>query len=578
MRRILGFLKPYSPLIAGAVALLAVEAICALVLPGMMADIVNDGVLPGNIALIRSRGAAMLLVTLVGVVAAVSMGFLGARVATGAGCDLRSAVFRKVLAIPNAEMDRFATSSLITRTTNDITQIQSTLIMALRQFVYAPIIGIGGIIRALDRSPSMTWIIALATLVMVGVMAILLVAVMPKYKKVQTLIDRLNLVSRENLGGILVVRAFGTQEFERKRFAKANRELARTNLFVDQAFSFMLPSINLIMNLTTALIVWIGARQASAFRVDIGDIFAFLQYGMLIIFAFLMVAVMFVLLPRAVVSAESIREVLESRSDPPREFTPLPPGFRGAVEFRDVTFRYPDASADDDAVLEGISFSVSPGETVAIIGSTGSGKTTILKLLLRFHDPTSGAVLLDGIDACDIRREELHGMIGYVPQKAQPFAGTIRSNLLYADRGAGEERMTEAAKTAQAAAFIEGKPDGYDHAVAQGGANLSGGQRQRLSIARALVKGAPILVLDDSFSALDLKTDAMLRAALREKADGVSMLVVAQRVSTIMGADRILVLERGRIAGLGTHAHLMETCEVYRGIAASQLSEEELRS
>ena len=482
------------------------------------------------------------------------------------------------MSIIYAEINKFNTSSLITRTTNDVSQIQSIMMMAVRLFIYAPIIGIGGIIRAIERSVSMTWIIAIATLCMIGIMGVMFVVAMPKFKITQDLIDRLNLVSRENLSGILIVRAFSTQKFEKKRFNKANKDLADTNLFVDQAFAFMMPSIMLIMNLTTAVIVWVGARQASALRVDIGDIFAFLQYGMLIIFAFLMVGVMFVFLPRAVVSAGRIKEVLETEGSIQysQNPLPLPEDFKGIVEFRDVSFRYPDALESDENVLNNISFVANPGETTAIIGATGAGKTSILKLLLRFYDVTDGSIYVDGMDIRDINKEELHDKIGYVPQKALLFTGTIRSNLMYADKTATDERIQTAAEIAQATEFIQSKPEGYDANIAQGGANLSGGQRQRLSIARALVKNAPIYLFDDSFSALDLKTDAALRAALKEKTGDSTKLIIAQRISSIMDADQIVVLDNSKVVGIGKHADLMKTCEIYREIAASQLSEEEL--
>jgi len=558
--------------------LLLVEAGTALILPSFMADIVNDGVLTGHIPVIWRNGIIMLLITLLGVAVALGAGFFTARTATGVANDLRQAVFSKVLRFSNAEVNKFSTSSLITRTTNDITQVQSTLQMAIRQLIYAPIIGIGGIIRALDRSVSMAWIVALATLIMVGIMVVLFIIALPKFKAVQGLIDRLNTVSRENLSGILIVRAFSTQKFEKKRFDKANKDLAETNLFVDRAFAIMTPAIMLIMNLATVLIVWVGARQASAFQVDIGDIFAFLQYAMLIIMSFLMVSMMFVLLPRAVVSANRIKEVLETEgsiefSDDP---TPLPANFKGEVEFRNVDFRYPDATQDDDNVLSGINFTARKGKTTAIIGATGSGKTTLLKLLLRFFDVTGGGIYVDGVDIRDLRKQDLHDKIGYIPQKAHLFTGTIRTNLLYADGEATDERLKEAAEIAQATTLIEDKEGGYDFNVAQGGTNFSGGQRQRLAIARALVKNAPIYLFDDSFSALDVKTDAQLRAALKEKSSDSTKLIVAQRISSIMDADQIVVLDNGKIAGLGTHTELMKNCEVYREIAASQLSESEV--
>ncbi|MDR0512694.1 MAG: ABC transporter ATP-binding protein/permease [Treponema sp.] len=571
-------MKPYSWMLVCTFVLLAVEAACALILPGLMADIVNDGVLPGNTAFIWRTGMMMLFVTLLSVAAALAVGYFTARTATGVANDLRQSVFKKVLHFSNAEANRFATSSLITRTTNDITQVQSTMMLALRQFIYAPMIGIGGIIRAIDRSPSLAWVVAIAVIAMVGTMAIMFVIVLPKFKMLQSLIDRLNLVSRENLSGILVVRAFNTQRFESKRFDKANKDLADTNLFVDQSFAFMLPIINLTLNLVTAFIVWVGARQAAAFRIDIGDIFAFLQYGILIIFAFLMVAITLVFLPRAVVSAHRIQEVLDTKNSVLDKKNPLtfPEDFKGTIEFQNVTFRYPDSTENDENILSGISFKARPGKTTAIIGATGSGKTTLLKLLLRFYDVSSGAILIDGIDIRDIRKKELHDKIGYVPQKAMLFSGTILSNLRYADKTASEEQIREAADIAQATAFIEGKPNGFDTNVAQGGSNLSGGQRQRLAIARALVKNAPVYLFDDSFSALDLKTDSLLRAALKKKTGDSAMIVVAQRISTIMDADKIVVLDDGKVAGLGTHRELLETCEVYREIAASQLSQEEM--
>ena len=592
MSKIFEFMKPYAGMLLCIVALLSVEATCALVLPGYMADIVNDGVLPGHIPTILRNGIIMLLITLLSMAVALAAGFFTARTATGVANDLREAVFHKVIHFSNAEINRFAASSLITRTTNDIMQVQNTMMMAIRQFIYAPIIGVGGVIRALDRNVSMAWIVALATAVMLGLCAILFIIALPKFKAWQKLIDRLNLVTRENLSGILVVRAFSTQKFEKKRFAQANKELAGTELFVNKTFAFMTPIIALVMNITTALIVWVGAHYVSAFRIDIGDIFAFLQYGMLVIFAFLMIAIMFIMVPRAVVCAERIKEVLETKSsiryrkDP----QPLPEDFKGIIEFRNVSFRYPDTTAGDGNVLNNISFTAKPGKTTAIVGSTGCGKTTLLSLLLRFYDVNSGAIYVDGMDIRDIRKEELHGKIGYVPQKASLFSGTIRSNLLYAvtaaertlvsegspsARSATDEKILEAVEIAQAEAFIQKKPGGYESNVAQGGSNFSGGQKQRLSIARALVKNAPIYLFDDSFSALDLKTDALLRSALKKKMGGKTKLIVAQRITTIMDADQIVVLDNGKISGLGTHSELMKTCEVYKEIAASQLNEEE---
>jgi len=578
MSKIFEYMKPYTPILLCVVVLLAVEAILALMLPAYMADIVNEGVLPGHLPAIWRNGLIMLLITLLSVIAAILAGYFTARVATGVANDLREAVFKKVLRFSNAEINRFSTASLITRTTNDIMQIQNALMMVIRQFIYTPILGIGGIILALDRNMSMAWIVGLSTAIMVVLMGVLLFVALPKFKALQGLIDRINLVSRENLSGILVVRAFSTQKFEKKRFEQANKNIAGTELFVNQTFAFMTPIIALTLNLTTALIIWVGAGEASAFRADIGDIFAFLQYSMLIIFAFLMMSITFIMVPRAVVCANRIKEVLETEGtiEYKENPTPLPVDFKGIVEFRDVSFRYPDATEDDESVLQDINFTAKPGETTAIIGATGAGKTTVFKLLLRFFDVSSGGIYLDGIDIRDIQKEDLYDRIGYIPQKASLFTGTILSNLLYADKNATKESILNAVNIAQAEAFIQDKPEGYESNVAQGGSNFSGGQRQRLSIARALVKNAPINLFDDSFSALDLKTDALLRAALKEKMGNSTTLVIAQRISSIMNADQIIVLDNGRIVGIGKHEELMETCEIYKEIAASQLSEEEV--
>ena len=577
MSKVFQYMKPYTLMIICTVALLTVEAACALILPAYMADIINKGVMPGNIPFIWRTGITMLLITIFSTLVAVTTSYFAARIGTGVAGDLRAAVFKKVLSFSSAEMNRFSSSSLITRTTNDIIQVQLVLIMGMRLLVYAPILGTGGIIRALERDVYMSWIVAVATFVMVACMVALFFVVMPRYKKLQTFIDRLNLVSRENLSGILIVRAFSTQRFEKKRFEEANRNLTNTSLFVDQAFATLTPVILLVLNVTATVIVWVGARRASSFHIEIGDIFAFLQYGMLIIFAFLMVGVMFIYLPRAVVCAGRIKEVLETRSSLQYKADAeiFPEDFKGIVEFRNVTFRYPDSSEDDDNTLEDVSFTAEPGKTTAIIGATGSGKSTIFKLFLRFYDATSGGVYFDNINVKDVRKEALLDKIGYIPQKALLFSGSIRSNLMYSDKTATEERLKDAADTAQAAAFIEAREDGYDSNVAQGGANLSGGQKQRISIARALVKNAPIYLFDDSFSALDLKTDALLRTALKKKTGKSTIVVIAQRISTIMDADHIVVLDNGKVVGQGTHFELMSSCEVYREIAASQLTEKE---
>ena len=578
MSQFLKHMKPYGGFMLIVTVLLSAEAVIALVLPSYMADIVNDGVLPGRLSVIWRSGIIMLFLTLLSMLIALIVGFFTAKTSTGVANDLREAVYVKVLSFSSAEVNKFNTSSLITRTTNDITQVQNTLMMAIRQFIYAPIIAVGGIIRALERSTDLAWIIVLSTSVMMVFIGILVIVALPKYKKWQDLIDRINLVSRENLSGVLVVRAFSTQKFEKKRFKEANTTLATTERFVNQAFAFMTPVIMLVLNLTTALIVWVGAHQASAFRADIGDIFAFLQYGMLIIFAFLMMSMMFILVPRAIVSMNRIEEVLATEGSIKLKENPLPfpENFSGVVEFCDVSFRYPDATENDENVMDGISFTARPGETTAIIGATGVGKSTIFKLLLRFFDVTSGGIYIDGVDIRDVHKEELHNKIGYVAQKASLFSGTIHSNLLYADKNAIEEQVKKAVEISQSAEFISEKPEGYEANVAQGGSNFSGGQRQRLSIARALVKDAPINLFDDSFSALDVKTDALLRAALKKESGKKTTIVIAQRISSIMDAEQILVLDHGKIVGSGKHKELLKTCEVYKEIAVSQLSEEEV--
>ena len=578
MSKVFEFMKPYIPMLLCATVLLVIEAWLVLIMPSFMANIVDDGVLPGHLPAIWRNGGIMLAITFTAMTLALCTGYFSAKTATGVANDLREAVFCKILRFSNAEINRFSTSSLITRTTNDIMQVQNALMMTIRQFIFTPVLAVGGVIRALDRSTSLAWLVIIATGIMMAFIFALAAIVLPKFKIFQDLIDRVNLVTRENLTGILVVRAFSTQSFEKNRFGEANKALANTERFINVSFSFLWPIIMLVMNITTLMIIWVGAHEASAFRIDIGDMFAFLQYSMLIIFSFLMISVTFIMVPRAVVSANRIQEVLETEGtivikDNP---TPLPADFKGIIEFRDVNFRYPDATEDDDNVLTGVSFTARPGQTTAIIGATGAGKSTIFKLILRFFDVTGGGIYIDGIDIRDVHKEELHDKIGYVAQKALLFKGTIMSNLLYADKNATEDKIKEAVDIAQSRGFIEGKPEGYEANVAQGGSNFSGGQRQRLSIARALVKDAPIYMFDDSFSALDLKTDSNLRAALKSKKSDRTVIVIAQRVSSIMDADQIVVLDHGKIAGLGIHKELMQNCEIYKEIAASQLSEEEI--
>ena len=568
-------MAPYSGYVLIAVALLFAQAICDLTLPDYMSDIVNTGVMDSNIPYIWRMGGKMVLISLISAGASILVGYIAAYVAANVAGDFRSRVFKKVESFSNAQFDNFSTASLITRTTNDVTQVQTLLVMAIRFVFYAPIMGIGGVIHAVQKSSSMTWIIAIAVICLVGLILILLVTVMPKFMSIQNLLDRINRVARENLEGMLVIRAFNTQKFEEKRFDQANRDFAATNLYVNRAMSLMMPAMMLIMNLTTLTIIWVGARQVTTLDMKIGDMMAYMQYAMQIIMAFLFLAMMFILVPRAIVSSNRIFEVLETEPSivDPDQPSDLPQPFTGEVEFKNVSFRYPGG---EDDVLSGITFSAKPGTTTAFIGATGSGKSTLMNLLMRFYDATSGHVLVGGRDVREVRLKDLRNRIGYVPQKSLLFSGTIRSNLAYADESMNQANVERAASIAQAADFIEEEPDRYDEPIAQGGANVSGGQKQRLSIGRAIAKNAPVYVFDDSFSALDLKTDARLREALNRELKGATLLIVAQRVSTVMNADQIVVLDHGRIAGIGTHRRLLETCPVYHEIAASQLSEEEL--
>jgi len=520
-------------------------------------------------------GLLMLLVTLVSGTCTVIVGWLSARTAGGLARDLRRYVFKKVESFSSTEFDKFSTASLITRSTNDITQIQMVVIMIMRMVIYAPIIGVGGVIRAMGKSTSMWWIIALAVIVLLGLILTVFSISLPKFKSIQSLIDRLNLVTRENLSGMMVIRAFNMQNFEENRFDKANKDLTGTLLFINRLMVVMMPVMMLIMNGLSLLIIWVGAHQVAQSHMQVGDMMAFMQYAMQIVFAFLMLSMMFIMLPRAAVSADRIADVLETEPviKDPQEPRLFPEPFKGTVEFRNVSFRYPGAEED---VLHDISFTARPGQTTAFIGTTGSGKSTIVSLIPRFYEVTEGVIYLDGVDIREVTQHDLRDKIGYVPQKSNLFSGTIESNLLYADKDASDEELKWAADIAQATEFISAKPEGMQSEIAQGGMNVSGGQKQRLSIARALVKKAPINIFDDSFSALDFKTDSSLRRALKQHTGSTTLMIVTQRIATIKNAEQIIVLDEGKIAGKGTHHELMKTCEVYRGIALSQLSQEEL--
>ena len=522
-------------------------------------------------------GGQMAALALLGMVASIMVAFLASRVGASAGRDLRSGVFHKVVGFSNNEFNHFSTASLITRSTNDIQQIQMLIVMLLRMVLYAPILAIGGVLQVMKTNVSMSWIIGLAVIIIAFVVLLLFLVVMPKFKVLQNLVDKLNLVTREILTGLPVIRAFSTEKHEEERFDDANRTLTKTNLFVNRAMTFMMPVMMFVMNGVSVLIVWTGAHGISDGQMQVGDMMAFIQYTMQIIMGFLMLCMISIMLPRAAVAADRVEEVLKSETmiHDPKQEKHFPEDGKGVLTFEHVFFRYPGA---DEDVLEDITFTAKPGETTAIIGSTGSGKSTLVNLIPRFYDVTSGDITLDGVDIREVKQHELREKLGYVPQKGVLFSGDIASNIMFGNSHGSDDEMIEAADIAQATEFIDTKPEKYKSPISQGGSNVSGGQKQRLSIARAIAKHPQVFIFDDSFSALDYKTDVTLRRALAEKTSGSTVLIVAQRISTILHAEQIIVLDEGKVAGKGTHAELLKNCPVYREIAESQLSKKELEA
>jgi ATP-binding cassette subfamily B protein len=579
MIKLLRFFKPYRALLVVVLVLAFAQAMTYLYLPTLMADIVKDGIVKSDTGYIWRTGGIMTLVAIGGTICAVVGIFFSSQIATGFGKIIRFKIFTHVEQFSLHEFDTVGTASLITRTTNDTTQVQQVLIVALSMMITAPMMCIGGVIMAVEEDAALSWILVAIVPIVAGAILLLMVRAVPLFRSMQVKLDKLNLILNEGLAGVRVVRAFDRVAQEERRFDDANVDLTDVSIRVNRLMALLMPFMMLVLNLSTIAIIWFGSIRISGLAItsgaaEVGSLMAFLQYAMQILFSLLMVSMMFVMLPRAAASATRINEVLAMEPEiNDAEQVKLADDEQGYVEFQDVTFSYPGA---EEPALTNISFSARPGEVTAIIGGTGAGKTSLVSLIPRFYDVDSGRVLVDGVDVRTMSQEHLRAKIGFVPQKAVLFSGTIIENLRYGKEGAAEEEMRHAAEVAQATEFISGMPDGFDSVVSQGGTNVSGGQKQRLSIARALVRKPEIYVFDDTFSALDFKTDARLRAALKKETLNATVLIVAQRVSTVMDADQIIVLEEGHVVGIGTHRALMKSCEVYREIVSSQLSVEEI--
>jgi len=575
MLKLFKYLKPYILHIIILIGLTYVQVMATLRLPDYMSDIVNTGIIGQDMDFIWNTGLKMLGVTAIGALCAVINGYLASRIGSGFSKTLRKDVFSKVESFSLAEFNQFSTASLITRSTNDIQQIQMVLIMALRIVLAAPIMGIGAVQKAYAIAPSMTWIMAVAVGVLTALIIFLFVFAVPKFELMQKLIDKLNLFTRQNLTGVRVIRAFNRQNYEAENFDEINKGVSKVHLFVNRVLGMMQPVMMLVFNMTTVLIVWVGAHLVEENSLFIGDMMAFMQYAMQVIMSFLMISIIFIIVPRASVSIKRISEVLNTKLsilDPDKPKKPKEKT-KGLVEFKNVTFKYPDA---DVPVLYNINFSAKPGETTAIIGGTGSGKSTVVNLIPRFFDVTSGQLLIDGVNVKDMRQKELRRRIGYIPQKGVLFSGTIESNIKYGNPRASDEEMERAARISQSIEFISKLEEKYNYPIAQGGTNVSGGQKQRLSIARALLINPDIYIFDDSFSALDFKTAAKLYQDLRKETKNATVIIVAQRIGMTINADKVVVLDEGRVVGVGKHKELLKTCKVYKEIALSQLSQEEL--